>query len=98
MASELTGNVKKAAVTGLVKVATLTNADYDRLKRYWKEELGYKLGQIERELGIEDRNTLSTEEYDELIEDYIASGNPIVRLYDRETKEPKDEGNNMLII
>lgn len=41
MASELTGNVKKAAVTGLVKVATLTNADYDRLKRYWKEELGY---------------------------------------------------------
>jgi hypothetical protein len=41
MASELTNNVKKAAVTGLVKVATLTNADYDRLKRYWKEELGY---------------------------------------------------------
>ena len=57
---------------------------------FWKEELGYKLGQIERELGIEDRNTLSTEEYDELIEDYIASGNPIVRLYDRETKEPKE--------
>ena len=45
---------------------------------------------LERELGIEDRNTLSTEEYDELIEDYIASGNPIVRLYDRETKEPKE--------
>ena len=55
---------------------------------FWKEELGFKLRQIEMELGIEDRNTLSTEEYDELIEDYIASGNPIVRLYDRETKEP----------
>lgn len=41
MASELTNNIKKSAVTGLVKVATLTNADYDRLKRYWKEELGY---------------------------------------------------------
>jgi hypothetical protein len=41
MASELNNNIKKSAVTGLVKVATLTNADYDRLKRYWKEELGY---------------------------------------------------------
>lgn len=57
---------------------------------FWKEELGFKLRQIESELGIEDRDKLSTKEYDELIEDYIASGNPIVRLYDRETKEPKE--------
>jgi hypothetical protein len=41
MASELNNNIKKSAVSGLVKVATLTDADYDRLKRYWKEELGY---------------------------------------------------------
>lgn len=57
---------------------------------FWKEELGYKLRQIEAELGIEDRNDYTAEEYDKAIEDYIASGNPIVRLYDRETKEPKE--------
>lgn len=57
---------------------------------FWKEELGYKLRQIEAELGIEDRNDYTVEEYDKAIEDYIASGNPIVRLYDRETKEPKE--------
>jgi len=56
----------------------------------WKEELGYKLGQIERELGIENRDEYTDDEYDKMIEDYIASGNPIVRLYDRETKEPKE--------
>ena len=57
---------------------------------FWKEELGFKLKQIESELGIEDRNDYTVEEYDKAIEDYIASGNPIVRLYDRETKEPKE--------
>ena len=57
---------------------------------FWKEELGFKLKQIESELGIEDRNELSSKEYDELIEDYISSGNPIVRFYDRDTKEPKE--------
>ena len=57
---------------------------------FWKEELGFKLKQIESELGIEDRNELSSKEYDELIEDYIASGNPIVRFYDRDTREPKE--------
>lgn len=41
MASELTENVKKAAVSSMVKTATLTDADYSRLIRYWKEELGY---------------------------------------------------------
>ena len=56
----------------------------------WQEELGYKLRQIEAELGIEDRNDYTVEEYNKAIEDYIASGNPIVRLYDRETKEPKE--------
>lgn len=57
---------------------------------FWKEELGIKLRQIENELGIEDRYEYTIEEYDEMIEDYIASGNPIVRLYDRETKEPRE--------
>ena len=56
---------------------------------YWKEELGLKLHEIERELGI-DKKDLSQEEYDEYITDYIASGNPIVRFYDRDTKEPKE--------
>ena len=56
---------------------------------YWKEELGFKLHEIERELGIQDKD-LSQEEYDEYITDYIASGNPIVRFYDRDTKEPKE--------
>jgi len=56
----------------------------------WKEELGYKLNQIEAELGIENRDEYTEDEYDKMIEDYIASGNPIVRLYDRDTKEPKE--------
>ena len=56
---------------------------------YWKEELGFKLHDIEKELGI-DRKDLSQEEYDEYITDYIASGNPIVRFYDRDTKEPRE--------
>jgi len=56
---------------------------------YWKEELGFKLHEIEKELGI-DKKDLSQEEYDEYITDYIASGNPIVRFYDRDTKEPKE--------
>jgi hypothetical protein len=41
MSSELSMNVKKSAVESMVKVATLTDADYSRLIRYWKEELGY---------------------------------------------------------
>jgi hypothetical protein len=56
---------------------------------YWKEELSFKLYDIERELGI-DRKDLSQEEYDEYINDYIVSGNKIVRFYDTETKEPKE--------
>ena len=50
---------------------------------YWKEEIPFKLHQIEKELGIdESKKDLSQEEYDEYITDYIASGNPIVRFYD----------------
>ena len=41
MSSELSENVKKAAVSSMVKVATLTDADYSRLIDYWKNELGY---------------------------------------------------------
>ena len=41
MSSELSENVKKAAVSSMVKVATLTDADYSRLVDYWKNELGY---------------------------------------------------------
>jgi len=41
MASELSENVKKAAVSSMVKVATLTDADYSRIIDYWKNELGY---------------------------------------------------------
>ena len=41
MASELPQNVKISAVKSMVKTATLTDADYSRLIRYWKEELGY---------------------------------------------------------
>ena len=52
---------------------------------YWKEELGHKLYDIEKELGI-DRDY---EGYDELITDYIKN-NKIVRFYDRETQEPKE--------
>ena len=52
---------------------------------YWKEELGFKLYDIERELGI-DRENINPIEYTEKIEDYIKN-NKIGRLYDRETKE-----------
>ena len=41
MASELNANVKKAAVSSMIKVATLTDSDYSRLVDYWKNELGY---------------------------------------------------------
>jgi len=41
MASELNSNVKKAAVSSMIKVATLTDSDYSRLVDYWKNELGY---------------------------------------------------------
>ena len=41
MASELNSNVKKAAVSSMIKVATLTDTDYSRLVDYWKNELGY---------------------------------------------------------
>ena len=41
MSADLSKDIKQAAVEGLVKVATLTNADYDRLRKYWKDELGY---------------------------------------------------------
>ena len=41
MASELESNVKIAAVSSMVKTATLTDADYSRLVDYWKNELGY---------------------------------------------------------
>jgi hypothetical protein len=41
MASELASNVKIAAVSSMVKTATLTDADYSRLVDYWKNELGY---------------------------------------------------------
>ena len=41
MSSELSANVKKAAVASMVKTATLTDADYTRLVNYWKNELGY---------------------------------------------------------
>lgn len=41
MASPLDKEIKQAAVEGLVKTATLSDADYDRLRNYWKNELGY---------------------------------------------------------
>ena len=41
MASTLAPSIKKSAVSSMVKTATLTNADYSRLIKYWKEELGY---------------------------------------------------------
>lgn len=56
---------------------------------FWKEELGFKLHKIEQELGI-DVTLLSEEEYDELITDYIASGNKIPKFYDRDTNEVKE--------
>jgi hypothetical protein len=41
MSADLDKNIKKSAVEGMVKVSSLDKAEYDRLKRYWKEELGY---------------------------------------------------------
>jgi hypothetical protein len=41
MSSELSENIKKSAVSSMVKVATLSDADYSRLVDYWKNELGY---------------------------------------------------------
>lgn len=41
MSSDLSENIKKSAVSSMVKVATLTDADYSRLIDYWKNELGY---------------------------------------------------------
>ena len=41
MASSINTDVKKKAVTSMIKEATLTNSDYDRLINYWKNELGY---------------------------------------------------------
>ncbi len=41
MSSELNLNIKKSAVTSMVKTAKLTDADYSRLISYWKNELGY---------------------------------------------------------
>ena len=55
---------------------------------YWKEELGHKLYDIERELDI-DRENITKEEYDKAITEYIKS-NKIVRFYDRDTNEPKE--------
>lgn len=52
---------------------------------YWKEELGHKLWDIEKELEI-DRETINPVEYTEKIEEYIKN-NKIPRFYDRETKE-----------
>jgi hypothetical protein len=42
MSSKLNSNVKKAAVTSMVKEANLTNEDYSRLLDYWINELGYE--------------------------------------------------------
>ena len=52
---------------------------------YWKEELGFKLWDIEKELEI-DRETINPIEYTEKIEEYIKN-NKVPRFYDRETKE-----------
>ena len=41
MSSDLNLNVKKSAVTSMVKEAKLSDADYSRLIDYWKNELGY---------------------------------------------------------
>ena len=41
MSSELNMNIKKSAVSSMVKTAKLTDADYSRLISYWKNELGY---------------------------------------------------------
>jgi hypothetical protein len=41
LASGLDTNVKVAAASSMIKVATLTDADYSRIVDYWKNELGY---------------------------------------------------------
>ena len=41
MSSDLKLNVKKSAITSMVREATLSDADYSRLVDYWKNELGY---------------------------------------------------------
>jgi len=41
MASSLNSDTKKAAISGLVKTATLDKENINRLKKYWKDELGY---------------------------------------------------------
>lgn len=41
MSSELSESTKKAAISGLVKTAVLDNENISRLKKYWKDELGY---------------------------------------------------------
>lgn len=41
LASGLETNVKVAAASSMIKVATLTDADYSRIVDYWKNELGY---------------------------------------------------------
>lgn len=41
MASALNVETKKAAIGGLVKTAVLDNENISRLKKYWKDELGY---------------------------------------------------------
>lgn len=52
----------------------------EELIPYWKEELGYKLYEINRELGI-NREDYTEEEYDKVIEEYIKE-NEIVHLWD----------------
>jgi|LakMenE01Jun11ns_1017448.scaffolds.fasta_scaffold9877108_1 hypothetical protein len=41
LASDLNTNVKVAAASSMIKVATLSDADYSRIVDYWKNELGY---------------------------------------------------------
>ena len=41
LASDLETNVKVAAASSMIKVATLSDADYSRIIDYWKNELGY---------------------------------------------------------
>ncbi len=41
LASDLDTNVKVAAASSMIKVATLSDADYSRIIDYWKNELGY---------------------------------------------------------
>ena len=41
LASGLDTNVKVAAASSMIKVATLSDADYSRIVDYWKNELGY---------------------------------------------------------